>query len=91
MYFKLCSYSSGSKSDLKKTRNGCPTKPDCTPICRSGIEGELEISEGKDSEVERTELVGELLWNAKQLIRTGETVHQAHSGHLQMTDFLMID
>lgn len=43
----------------KRTRNGCPTKHDSTAIYRFGIKGELDISKGKDSEVEkRTELAG---------------------------------
>lgn len=40
-------------------RSGCPTKHDSTAIYRFDIEGELAISKGKDSEVEkRTELAG---------------------------------
>lgn len=90
MHFKLCSYSNGSKSGLKKkTRKGCPTKPDCTPIYRFGIEGEPEISEGKDSEVERRiELVGKLLWKDKQLVRTE---HLAPGTYQTLSEFLMID
>lgn len=34
---------------LKKIRSVCPTKHDCIAIYRFGIEGELEIIEGKDS------------------------------------------
>lgn len=90
MHFKVCSYSSGSKSDLnKRIRNGCPSKLDCTPIYRFGIEGELEVSEEEDSEVERrTELVGEL-WNDKHLVRT---CSNPPSGTNQtLGEFLMID
>lgn len=55
MHFKFCTYPGKSKSGLnKRTRNGCPSKLDCTPIYRSDIEGELEISEEEDSEVERS-------------------------------------
>lgn len=84
MHFKVCSYSSVSKSDLnKRIRSGCPSKLDCTPIYRFGIEGELEVSEEEDSEAERrTELVGEL-WNDKHLVRTCSNPHQARTRHLQ--------
>lgn len=67
----------------KRTRSGCPNNHDCIAICRFGTEGELELSEGEDSEVERTELVGELLWNDRHLVRTGETLNQTHSRLLQ--------
>lgn len=89
MHFKFCTYPGKSKSGLnKRTRNGCPSKLDCTPIYRSDIEGELEISEEEDGEVERSAELVEELWN-KHLVRA---CSNPPSGMNQtLGEFLMID
>ncbi|KAL0588002.1 hypothetical protein AAY473_039010, partial [Plecturocebus cupreus] len=90
MHVKLCRYSSGSYSGRR--RGPETAKYDCIPIYKIGVEEELEISEEKDSEVERrAELAGELSWNGKHLVRTREKRNPAQAPHQTPAELLMTE